>query len=243
MADRRLVRARQGVYLDGAADPDCIAACTVGGQLDCVSELARWGVFAFDHGALHVRVPATSSRLRDVARPVRVHWSHTPPDGWANVPIVDALVQAVRCQPPMEAVATLDSALNLGLVGDAEIDQVFAALPRRYRVLRALIDAAAEAGTETIMRLLLRKLGCRVETQVRIPGVGRVDLLVDGWLIVECDSEAHHSSWKQQKQDLRRDCAAARRGYVTLRPIAEDILWHREVVVAAVRGLLRRFGR
>jgi hypothetical protein len=42
------------------------------------------------------------------------------------------------------------------------------------------------------MRLLLRALGHRAEVQVRIAGVGRVDLVVDGWLIVECDSRAYH---------------------------------------------------
>ena len=35
------------------------------------------------------------------------------------------------------------------------------------------------------MRLMLRGLGCQIEVQVVIPGVGRVDFVVDGWLIVE----------------------------------------------------------
>ncbi len=137
----------------------------------------------------------------------------------------------------METIASLDSALHRRLIDEDDLAEIFRMLPRRYRALRAFLDRSAEAGSESIVRILLRKMGCRVECQVQIAGVGRVDLLVDGWLIVECDSEAHHASWAQQKEDRRRDQAAAALGYVTYRPIAEDIFWHRDRVLAAVRGL------
>lgn len=233
-----LLRARAGVYLDPDADAGCIAACEIGGRLTCVSELARWGVFVLDATAVHVDVPATSARHRVEGRLVRLHWTRNRPDGWASADLVEALVTAVRCQGVQAAIATLDSALHLRLIGDAELDRVFAALPWRYRVVRRLLDPAAESGAESVLRLLLRRLGCRVRSQVDIPGVGRVDFLVDGWLIVECDSEAHHSSWHQQRKDRRRDQAAASLGLVTYRAIAEDVFWNRERVLAAVRGLL-----
>ena len=88
------------------------------------------------------------------------------------------------------------------------------------------------------MRLILRSIGCVFDVQVVIAGVGRVDFVVNGWLIIECDSEEHHSSWADQKRDRRRDQAAAARGYATYRPIAEDILWHSDEVRAAIVGLL-----
>ena len=72
-----------------------------------------------------------------------------------------------------------------------------------------------------LMRLILRSIGCVFDVQVVIAGVGRVDFVVNGWLIIECDSEEHHSSWADQKRDRRRDQAAAARGYATYRPIAE----------------------
>lgn len=68
--------------------------------------------------------------------------------------------------------------------------------------------------------------------------IGRVDLVVDGWLVVECDSKAFHSSWDQQREDRRRDQALAALGYVVYRPIAEDILYHPDLVIAALKGLL-----
>ena len=88
------------------------------------------------------------------------------------------------------------------------------------------------------MRLLLRGLGCTVQIQVSISGVGRVDFVVDGWLIVECDSEAHHAGWEAHKRDRRRDLAAAALGYTTVRPIAEDILYRREHVLAQLKQVL-----
>lgn len=76
------------------------------------------------------------------------------------------------------------------------------------------------------------------EIQARVRGVGRVDFLVNGWLLVECDSRAFHSDWLQHREDRRRDRAAAEAGYATFRVMAEDILYRPEAVTAALRGLL-----
>ena len=75
---------------------------------------------------------------------------------------------------------------------------------------------------------------------MQIDGVGRVDFVVDGWLIVECDSEAHHAGWAAQRRDRRRDLAAAALGYTTVRPLAEDILFHRDQVAESLRAVLTR---
>ena len=136
------------------------------------------------------------------------------------------------------AIATLDSALHLNLIDLEGLAEVFAVLPAKYRALRALVDGRAESRPETLMRLMLRGLGCNVEIQVVFPGIGRVDLLVDGWLVIECDSERYHSGWAKQEADRGRDLALAALGYTTLRPTATAIMWRPEEVRAAVRGLL-----
>ena len=41
-------------------------------------------------------------------------------------------------------------------------------------------------------------LGCDIALQVEFDGVGRVDLVLDGWLVVECDSKQFHASWEAQ---------------------------------------------
>ncbi|WP_133241729.1 DUF559 domain-containing protein [Microbacterium sp. Gd 4-13] len=239
-----LLRARNGVYLPAGVDEAAYAAAQLGGRVTCVTELSRLGVFVLEQTGQHVQLPPTSSRTtaRKVGSPVRRHWARLtrqPHPASCSVESFDAVLHAVRCQTPKAAVATLDSALRLGVIREDEVDELFGLLPRRYRVLRRLIDSRAESGPESLMRLLLRRLGCRFEVQVQIARVGRVDFVVDGWLIVECDSERYHSGWAERRRDLRRDQAAAAQGYCTYRAIAEDIMWREGEVLAALRGLLR----
>ncbi|MCC4248347.1 endonuclease domain-containing protein [Microbacterium testaceum] len=180
------------------------------------------------------------SRLPDRPPDVVAHWRSTGArPGHLHADLVEALAEAFRCQGPRAGLASVDSAWNKHLITREEVDAVFARLPRRFRRLRALADRSAEAGSETFVRLMLRSLGARFETQVRIAGVGRVDFLVDGWLIVECDSRAHHSSWEEQLRDRRRDRVAAELGYATLRLVAEDILYRPDAVQRALAGVLR----
>ena len=248
----RLVRARRDSYLPSDAPRQLIQATRVGGRLGCLSLLSVLGVFVFDPATLHVHMERGDSRMRspharDIPLPHRLqnrvvlHWHRlvVPPLRGA-VDIVDALIHAIRCQQPKHAIATLDSALHLGFATPDDLDLVFASLPRRFRALRGFLDSRAESGTESLVRLLVRRLGCSIDLQVPFAGVGFVDLLVDGWLVIECDSKAHHSSWEQQLKDYRRDLELARQGYCVLRLTAEDILYREQDVYAAIRGLVGR---
>ncbi len=207
--------------------------------MDCVSLLVLLGVFVRLATGLHVQLDHGASRLPPRADGTVVHWRPLvgDPQGLC-ADLIEALAQAVRCQSPDDAVATLDSAWHLGLVDDVGIAEVFRRLPLRYLPLRALLDRRSESGPETLMRLLLRGLGCSVEVQVHLDTVGRVDLLVDGWLIIECDSRAHHEGWDAQRNDRRRDLAAAALGYTTVRPLAEDILFDQETVLDTMRAVI-----
>lgn len=237
----RLLRLREGVFCLPDTHVDCVEAGRMRGRLTCVSELRRRGIFVLERHDVHVHIVPTASRLPASKTPRRVHrrqLRRTPDPASMSVDIFDALLCAVVCQEPRAAVATIDSALHHGLLRCDDLDELFAALPRRYRLLRRLVDARAESGSETLMRLILRSFGCTILPQADIPGVGRVDFLVDGWLIVECDSKAYHSTWQDQLEDRRREQQAAILGYVTHRAVAEDIMWHADTVRAAVAGLL-----
>lgn len=248
----RLVRARRDNYLAAEAPRQLIDAVRVGGRLGCLSLLSILGVFVFDASVLHIHMERGDSRMRwphatgiDVPEERRsrfvLHWHRlVEPALRGSVGIVDALVHAVRCQQPKHAIATLDSALNRGSLALGDLDRVFSALPRRFRALRGLLDSRAGSGPESLVRLLARRLGCSVDLQVAFAGVGFVDLVVDGWLVIECDSKAHHGSWEQQLKDYRRDLELARQGYCVLRLTAEDILYREHEVFAALRGLVRR---
>lgn len=237
--DGRLLRVRRGRYVPANTPPEVIRAATLGGRLDCVSLLALLGVFVLDNRDLHVQVTVGASRLPPRPPGVVCHWRETRAGSEdLHADLIEALAQSCRCQNPRAAIATLDSAWHLGLIGEEGIAEIFARLPARFGSLRGLLDPRSESGSETIMRLLLRMLGCVIDVQPRVPGVGRVDFIVDGWLIIECDSEAHHSGWDAQKRDRRRDLAAAELGYTTIRPIAEDILYRRDSVLASIKAVI-----
>lgn len=238
-----LLRPRRGAYLPSGCHPHAVAAARLGGRLDGTTLLARYGVFVFDGSNVHVRVDPHARAIGSDRGGALVHWAMSEAEENAlGTTIVEALAHAVITQPPRMSIATLDSAWQLRLVDEVGIAEVFRRLPRRFRRLRPLLDRRAEAGTETLVRLMLRALGTRPELQAEIAGVGFVDLLVDGWLIVECDSAAHHSDWRARLRDLRRDADALALGYTTLRLAAEDILYRPDWVMAVLRAALANHG-
>nr|WP_179492867.1 DUF559 domain-containing protein [Microbacterium immunditiarum] len=240
-AEGRLIRVRKGRYLRAGTDSVFVRAARLGGRVDCASLVHHIGVFVRDTPHLHIQMDPDASRVP--ARPDDVvrHWRPTrASSSELATSVVEALVQATRCQEPRAAVATLDSAWHLGLIDEGDLAVIFSALPRRYRVLRQLLDRRSESGPETLVRLILRAIGCRVDVQVQLTHVGRVDFVVDEWLIIECDSGQFHSDWEAQKRDRRRDLAAARLGYSTVRLLAEDVMWHADAVQSALREIIAR---
>jgi very-short-patch-repair endonuclease len=252
VAAGELIRARRDHYVSSAAPAAVVEAVRVGGRVACLSLLQLLGVFVHTNSVTHIHIPRGSSRLRSPkrrdrritdrrSRRVRLHWRpllRAEDATSACVGVLDALVHAVRCQPARYAVATLDSALNKGLVTPEQLVEGFAALPRRFAVVLRLVDGRAQSGPETLVRLIARSLGCTVDLQVAFDDVGYVDLLLDGWLVVECDGKEFHESWEQQVKDRARDLALAKLGYCTIRFTGAQILYRADEVAAALRGLV-----
>lgn len=237
-----LVRVHRGVYVLAGTSDGAACAADLGGRLTCVSVLRERGVFVIDGAALHVHFEHGSTpRRRDPGdAPVVRHWDAVPTPMHPRalqVGIVDALVHATNCQAARAAVASLDSALHQDLITADDLDGIFARVRASRRALRRFVDRRAESGPESIVRLMALMLGFTVAPQVVFRGVGRVDLLLDGWLVVECDSREFHEGWRTQCRDRRRDLALAARGMTTLRPVAADILYHPQLVEDALRGL------
>lgn len=246
-----LTRLRRDHYAR-TPSPAADIAVRIGGRLTCVSALATAGVFTIDDARVHVHVGREMSRVRGPGRRrerwskdehgaiARVHWGDiTVPPTRETVGLDDAIRTLVRCRPPREVIAALDSVLYLGMMSEAEMRDLFGALPPKYGVLLRLVDGRAESGTESFVRLMLRQLGIPFEVQVELSGVGRVDFVIAGKLIIECDSKAHHSDWNQRRRDIRRDQEAARLGYATVRLLAEDILFQPDAVHALLAGIAR----
>lgn len=252
-----LTRLRRDHYVISDESRSLRTAVRIGGRLTCVSAIAEISrdAFLFSDEHLHVHAERRSSRLRSADDPrkrwsrahgagVRLSWDDLTelPAGRHLVALVDSVRTLIRCRPEREVIATLDSLLRLGVVSMPQLREAVASLPLRFRHILTLVDPRAESGPESFMRLILCALGVGFEVQVKIAGVGRVDFVVEGFLIIECDSRQFHEGWEVQRRDRRRDLAAAAQGYFTLRVLAEDLLYHPERVAVAVGELLAARG-
>lgn len=247
-----LIRARRGHYALPGVNPHVLEAVRVGGRLGCISAAADLGVFAFDATLPHIHVDPTGSRLRaphdrfqrlaDHNRDgIELHWGKLLDltDGTEfRVGLIDALVQAFRCQAPRFAVASLDNALRKELILPGVVPEIFAALPQELQYLSLLVDGRSDAGQETVLRFIVREAGYQFEFQVSIDGVGRVDMVVEGCLVVEADSRQFHDGWDKHVRDRTRDRNLGIQGYMSYRALHRDIMYNPEFVVAAIAGFL-----
>lgn len=229
------------------------------GKLTGSTALASYGIWdGLDRG-VHVSVPRNShGPVRTSRTPiarfeveeyprhgVRRHWlveRNPDPAGFEwRTSVVDALIRVAHDVPAEQFIACVESALHVGALSPAGVPLVFDALPRRFRRLRRHIEPLAESGLETIARLRLARFVDDIRVQVCIDGIkpngrrGRVDLLLDGWLVIELDGEAFH----EQGRDRLRNSALVRRGYRVHHFGYDEVIHGWAKVEATVRELLR----
>lgn len=248
-----VIRARRGVYVPASATLHVVRALRVGGPAACTTAAESFGLWVPELRLTEVWLPRQASRLRSAhSRRVplaladrshlRTHWhplvDPRAADSW-RVGRLDAVAQCVRCLPRELAIAVLDSALSLGVVGAHELPALEAVVSNDRRPWVSLADGRAGSGTESLVRLALHDAGFRVTPQVRIPGVGFVDLLVGTRVVVEVDSERWHSTPQQRAEDSRRDLELHRLGFVVVRVRYDQAMNERDAVVAAVERAVR----
>lgn len=243
VASGALVRLRRGVYASPHLPLPVRQAITVGGRVTCVSAAEQFGLWTPPGPGLHVHLPRDSSRIRNVdgrrtvtsprSGLIRHWWSIDDESTATSTSIRDALAHVVRCQPRPVSVAVLDSAVHLGAITPSDACRAIRSAPRRARLVETDLDGRAESGIESLVRLALRDAGLRVDVQVVVPGVGRVDLLVEGRVVVEVDGRRWHHD--QQARDYPRDLELVRRGFVVVRADYAQVLGDLPGVVLAVR--------
>lgn len=237
VAEGRLTRIRRGWFAGRDASPEAIVAVRVGGLLTATSGARHHGLWALEDERIHVVVSANSSRLRldhsDLpARRVCVHWAKTRLS--RELPVAEPLqlvTDSYHCQSRVTAVALADSALNRGVL---RLEMLEASLPRLAR----WCDPASQSGTESIVRVGLARWGVKVRTQVPIPNVGYVDLVVGDRLVIECDSAAYHEGY-QSERDYERDQALIALGYLVLRLKYGHVVHEWDRIEALVLGIVR----
>ncbi len=232
LGDGRLLRVRAGWYASPETPPDVISAVRAGGSVTCGTALRMRRVWTVA-GPTHYRIPP-HGHLR--GRPGIVHHlSGRAVDGVDD--LASALGCAARCLPRDHLVCAIDSALHQQLISPSQLH--IALDSTRGRRMLALVDGRAESGLETLARLRLRGRGLRVRAQVRIAGVGRVDLVVGDRLVIELDGDEWHSTAQQREHDRRRDAALVALGYLVMRAgyhrVMADWEWFEREVLAVVR--------
>lgn len=240
-----IVRVRPGYFARPDVAPELVQAVRLGGVATGASALRQYGLWAPEDARLHVAVAPNAGRLPDRDESTVLHWhsSFEPVvrTGLAFRPIASvrvAIEHALAGLPPPEAVAVVDSGLHAHRLARADLATILEHLPRRARrSIGGRFDGRSESGVESMARVLLQSAGIMVELQVEIAGVGRVDLLIDGWLIIEIDG-GQHADPGQMRRDRARDGAAIRLGYRTVRLTYADVVHHWPQALATIRAAL-----
>lgn len=233
--DNDLVRHPHGLTASGAP-AELVAAARWGGAVGCSSALRLRGVPVLDPGPVHLLV-----RSSKPTRGVVVHRSSRA-SGIED--LVPAAGRAMRCLPRHEALVVADAVIRAGVDPDLLREAAGLRPGTTARWVLAHADARSESPIESLLRALVLDVGVRhVVPQVVIPDVGRVDLLIDGWLVLEADGLASHGTPTGFQTDRDRDSTTASLGLVTLRFTHHDLVRAPEVVTAAIRAVTARRSR
>jgi very-short-patch-repair endonuclease len=213
----------------------------LGGRLASANALESRGIWVDRVDGLVVHVSANAARLAPLAaseRRTRRRLLFRAEAGDWRVSVADALVQLSFELAPTPWLASVDSALHRGAIRRETLEQMRPGIPAAHRAMLAMADGRAESGNETLLRVPLIAEGLTVEIQVDVPLIGRVDILIDGWLIVEVDSREHHGREAEQDRDRIRDGNALLCGFATVRFMPEAVRNAREWCLDVVRARL-----
>ncbi|MFJ5954570.1 type IV toxin-antitoxin system AbiEi family antitoxin domain-containing protein [Paenarthrobacter sp. NPDC092416] len=245
-SDRALARAlesglvsrlKRGIYVAKGADPDVVAAFRANGRLTCVSAARFHGLWTLpgDPEGLHLSCGNGLPRSGVVNHAPCIHPVHPflPIAGAADV-----LLHALRCQPELEALVLVQSAVSQALV---TLEFLRAKLPGnrngRARAILDLVLPRADSLLEVLAHTHFVRAGLRVLMHVQLPGVGEVDCLVNDCLVIELDGGTHLEA-KQVKKDQYRNNASIRGGRLVLRYYYSDVVHNPERMVAEVLAVL-----
>lgn len=230
-----LARIRRGWYALPVADDEVVVAVRRGGVMSCCSALAFHGVWvADDHHHLRTSRHATERLGRHSCCRTR----RRPAPARAVDDVDTALELAMDCLGDEELLVVMDSLVDKHLLSREEIEHLATRHRRRVTGLCHRMGPA-QSGLETMVRFRLEPLARSVTAQVPFAGIGRVDLLVDGWLVVECDGRRWHDSTAWQS-DRTRDRRLAALGAQVVRLSHDDIRWRWDAVLDDLRAILAR---
>ena len=245
VASGAVIRVRQGIYAIPLADPTAVARVAWRCEPTCLTAARRLGLpISSRDDRLHMAVASNRSMARPNAWPPRaivVHMSHAFDGG--PVTAIDVIDSTARCVSRMEQLEMVDAALNKGLMVEGDMGALRFTPARTRRWLARHCDGRSQSLLETRTRYALGAAGLKVDPQVQIPGVGRVDLVVEGTVIVETDGRETHAIASAFYEDRRRDRAALIAGYPVMRFGYADVMGDMAGVVQQVRSAVSSLQR
>jgi very-short-patch-repair endonuclease len=232
LASGTITRLRRGTYALG--DLAEVRAVAQAGAAT-VSHLSA----AIDHGwkvkwpPAQPTVTLPRNRSRSGVEGLDVRWQDLSPlqvQRGVTRP-VETVIGCARAYAFDVALCVADSALRERAVTPSQLLAAAESSPRTgrakaLRVVRAADGRAANPFESCARAIAADVRGLRVEPQVWVPGVGRVDLCdLSLGIVVECESYEFHSDAKSLERDVRRYTACARRGLVVVRFTWKEVMF------------------
>ena len=227
---------RRGVLVLPDCRPELEAAIRHNARVTCASAAGHYGLWLREPPAQH-HLACNHGHGAGFVRHRTVRF-----DGHPTLPLAaveDVVLHAMSCLAPPASAAIATSAMRLHGV-PLELLKAQLTADRSGQVRKALhqLDLRAESIVEVDAQYLFRAHGIGYDAQVYLPGIGRVDFLIEGFLIVEVDGFAFHSSREAMRRDLGRNNASTLRGFAVLRYMPEHIWFEPERVLAEIREVL-----
>lgn len=227
---------RRGLFALPNCRPEFLAALQHNARVSCASAAGHYGLWLRDAPARH-HLACNHGHGGGFVRHRTVRF-----EGPAELPVAaveDVVLHALGCLAPPASTAIATSAMRL-LAVPLELLHAELTADRSGTARQALrqLDLRAESIVEVDAQHLFRTNGIGYDAQVYLPGIGRVDFLLEGFLIVEVDGFAFHSSREALRRDLGRNNASTLSGFAVLRYMPEDIWFEPERVLAEIRGVL-----
>ncbi|HET8880185.1 MAG TPA: DUF559 domain-containing protein [Arthrobacter sp.] len=229
---------RRGIFVLPGCRPEFLAAVQHNARVTCASAAAHYGLWLREPPAKH-HLACNHGHGSGFVRHRTVRF-----DGPAGPPVAaveDVVLHALGCLPPPASTAIATSALRL-LGVPRELLNAHLTADRSGSAREALrqLDLRAESIVEVDAQYLFTSNGIGYDAQVYLPGIGRVDFLLAGFLIIEVDGFAFHSSRDSLRRDLGRNNASTVGGFAVLRYMPEHIWFEPERVLAEVRAVLEQ---
>jgi very-short-patch-repair endonuclease len=244
VAEGRIKRVGHGTYALPWTAPEVGLAALFRARIGCVTACEHWGLPLWeDHSAPHLTV----SRHRSFARrdqressQVVVHHTSTVGPNRLWVPVAQAIDQAGWCTSPMGQLVLVDAALHAGVLFPGDLAHFEVRGARRRAWLRRMASGAAESPLETVARVAIVSAGLRVKEQVIVPGVGRVDFVVEDAIAVEVDGWEFHKGRDAFERDRARDRLMLARNVPVMRFTARELRTDPGGVVAQIAAVTNR---